>query len=112
MTALITAIVAVYFLWPAYVFCMAMVRAYDEGKVSIVAWVLAAPLVLAAIALDVFLNFTVFALMTWDFPRRGEWTFSQRLSRLVRQGGARGKVAEWLAYHLLDPFDPSGKHIK
>lgn len=112
MTALITAVVAVYFLWPAYVFCMAMLRAHQAGGVTRFAWCLAFPFILASIVLDVALNFTVFALLTLDTPRRGEWTFSQRLNRLVHDDGWRGAVARWLADNLLDPYDPSGAHIK
>lgn len=112
MISIITAIVAVYFLWPMYVFCMAMMRAYQAKSVTMFAWCLAFPIILAAIALDVALNFTVFALVTLDFPRRGEWTFSQRLNRLAQDTGWRGGISRWLAANLLDPYDPSGQHIK
>lgn len=109
----IAAIVAVYFLWPMYVFCMAMMRAYQSGSVTIFAWCLAFPMILTAIILDVALNFTAFAVLMWDFPRRGEWTFSQRLNRLIKDDGWRGKIALWLADNLLDPYDPDPKgHIK
>lgn len=108
----IAAIVAVYFLWPMYVFCMAMMRAYQSKSVTMFAWCLAFPIIVAAIALDVALNFTVFSLMLWGFPLRGEWTFSQRLNRLVKDDGWRGAVSRWLAANLLDPYDPSGQHIK
>lgn len=105
-------LLAIYTLWPLYVFCMAMLRAKQEGKTTVVAWTLAFPLVISAVALDVLLNYTLFALLTWDFPKAGEYTFSQRLERLARGDGWRAKVAKWLAMSLLDPYDPSGKHIK
>lgn len=102
-----------YALWPLYVFCMALWRAHLTGRVTVFAWLLAWPLVVSAVLLDVALNYTVFAVLTWDFPRRGEWTFSQRLNRLIKDTGWRGKVAVWLADNLLDPYDldPKG-HIK
>lgn len=67
---------------------------------------------LPAILLNVLMNFTVLAVLTWDWPRKGEWTFSQRLSRLVLETGWRGTLAWYTARYLLDPFDPDGIHIK
>ena len=101
-----------YALWPLYVFTMAMLRAKVDGKTNVFAWILAAPIVFTALALDIALNYTLFALLTWDFPKKGEWTFSQRLSRLVREDGWRGSLGRWVAKVLLDDYDPSGKHIK
>ena len=105
-------LLAVYTLWPLYVFCMAMLKARTEGKTTVFAWTLAFPLVITAIALDISLNYTVFSVLTWDFPKKGEYTFSQRLERLVQDSGWRGKLSRWLALSLLDPYDPSGRHIK
>lgn len=126
-------LLCVYALWPMYVFCMAMMRAYQENSVTLFAWCLAFPFIVSAIVLDITLNFTVFAILTWDFPKieltqfsikvwkwefevaapvSSELTFSQRLNRLVKDDGWRGAVSRWLAANLLDPYDPSGKHIK
>ena len=62
--------------------------------------------------LNVALNYTLLALLLWDWPRKGERTFSQRLERLVLDPGWRGVVAWYVARHLLDPFDPDGYHIR
>lgn len=126
-------LLCVYALWPLYVFTMAMMRAHTAGQTTLTAWVLASPLVVAALLLDIFLNFTVFAVLTWDFPKMGlvwvqrnfwkytitvpmptgEWTFSQRLSRLIRCDNWRRPVAGWVAATLLDPYDPDPKgHLK
>ena len=126
-------LLCVYALWPLYVFTMAMMRAHEAERVSMVAWVLAAPLVLIALLLDVFLNIFVFSILLMEFPKMqikwvqrnwwkytltvpmltGEWTFSQRLSRLVRCDNWRRPVALWVAVQLLDPYDPDPKgHIK
>ena len=106
-------LLCVYALWPLYVFTMAMLRAKEANLTTLTAWVFAFPLIVIALILDVLLNFTVFAVLTWDFPRKGEWTFSQRLARLVRDTGWRGKLSNWIAASLLDPYDHDPKgHIK
>ena len=48
---------------------------------------------LPAMVLNVLLNYTLLALLTWDWPRKGEWTFSTRLRRLVNAPGWRGVLA-------------------
>lgn len=68
------------------------------------------PLYLAAGLVDVVLNYTTLALCTWDFPRAGEYTFSKRLSRLVRSSGWRRVLAQLLKAYL-DAFDPKGVHV-
>jgi hypothetical protein len=61
--------------------------------------------------LDVFLNYTELALLTWDIPQDGEHTFSKRLSRLTRTAGWRGSLSRPIKY-ILDYLAPSGLHIK
>jgi hypothetical protein len=102
---------AIYALWILFVFAMAIQRAGNDRKLNATLKVLAAPVVLYAGVLDVFLNYTVLALLTWDFPRKGEITFSKRLGRLNDNTDWRGGMARWFA-SLLDPFDPSGKHVQ
>ena len=50
--------------------------------------------------IDIFLNYTWYALFTWDYPRKGEYTFSMRLERLVLNTDWRGKVARPIAWVL------------
>jgi len=49
---------------------------------------------------DIFLNYTFFALLTWDFPKGGEMTFSDRLNRLVKDTGWRGFICRPVARTL------------
>lgn len=63
-----------------------------------------------ALAIDVILNYTELALMTLDFPRKGEYTFSTRLQRLQYNTCWRGGFARYLA-PVLDKIAPSGRHI-
>lgn len=112
MTEVVLTILIAYALWPLYVFAMALYRAHLTGRATLFAWLLAWPLIAAAVILDIALNYTLFALVTADFPKRGEWTFSQRLNRIIRGTGWRARVATWLADNLLDPYDPTGQHIR
>lgn len=105
------ALLSIWLLWAFYVFCMAILRAHQEGRMTTLLWALSAPSVALALAFDVLMNYTLLAALTLDFPKRGEWTFSKRLERLVRGDGWRARIASGIA-RILDPFDPSGKHIK
>ena len=61
----------------------------------------------AAIAwvLDVYLNYTTLAVYMLDFPRKHEYTFSQRLKRLRFDFGWRGFISEHIIV-FLNHFDP------
>ena len=43
--------------------------------------------------MDVVANFSTLALLFWDWPQYGEWTFSKRLPRLCNLPGWRGRFA-------------------
>jgi hypothetical protein len=106
-------LLCVYALWPLYVFAMAIERAHKEKTVSLTAWALAIPIIIWAVVLDVLLNLFVFSILLFEFPKKGEWTFSQRLNRLVKCDNWRRPVARWVAASLLDPYSHDGKpHIK
>ena len=63
-----------------------------------------------ALVLDVIANFSVLCLYMCEFPKKGEWTFSQRLERLVLTTGWRGKLACKIA-KILNRIAPE-PHIK
>ncbi len=75
-------------------------------------WRLLLVAALPALVLNILLNYTLLALLTWDWPTKGEWTFSKRLPRLIAGTGWRSAAASFIARYLLDPFDPDGIHIK
>lgn len=58
---------------------------------------------------DFLLNVIHGSLILLDLPR--ETTLTARLKRHKFDDGWRGNVTRWLAVHLLDPFDPDGRHI-
>lgn len=53
------------------------------------------PLLLVAFIADVVANFSTLALLFWDWPQYGEYTFSKRLPRLCLLPGKRGQLARW-----------------
>lgn len=73
-------------------------------------WLLLIPIALFSLVIDVILNYTELSVLTCDFPKKGEWTFSKRLSRLQHNTDWRGDFARYLA-NCLNQIAPSGKHI-
>jgi hypothetical protein len=65
-----------------------------------------------ALVLDVILNWTLFALYLWDWPkyRLHEWTLSTRLVRLNLDLGWRGVISRGLSV-VLNYIAPSKIHI-
>ncbi|MGA0569659.1 hypothetical protein ACO2Q9_02940 [Variovorax sp. VNK109] len=74
-------------------------------------WRLLLPFYLAALLVDVWLNFTTLALYTRDVPQRREYTFSQRLQRLVLLTNWLGMLARVLARYL-NRWDPTPPHVR
>ena len=60
-----------------------------------------APITFIALLIDVLANYTELALLTWDFPRRGEYTFSNRLRRLQYNNDWRGVLARPVVRFLI-----------
>lgn len=73
-------------------------------------WKLLMPFTLAVALVDVWLNFTTFALYLWSAPGKKEITFSQHLERLVFDTGWRGRIARVVARYTNWP-DPTPPHI-
>jgi hypothetical protein len=73
-------------------------------------WRLLTPVALLALAVDVLANWTELSLLLWQWPGRGVWTFSQRLSILIYVTGWRGDLARKIA-PVLNAIAPSGRHI-
>lgn len=77
-------------------------------------WYLFLLVALPTYVLDVVLNHTTLALLTWSFPMKRrdkyEWTFSDRLARLQYGNQWNNDLARYLK-RVLDPIAPSGLHI-
>ena len=110
MMSLGGAVLALYALWIFYLAAMNLRRAREAGRLTRTALAFALPIIVLAIAIDVAVNLVLATVVFLDRPR--EWTVSERLSRYLPAGGWRSSVAWWVALHLLDPFDPSGSHLR
>ena len=100
---------ATYALWVFFLAVMHLQERRDAGTLGPVAYKLGVPILVIGYALDFFVNVTVCTLLFLELPR--ETTVTARLKRHKYDAGWRGRVARWVAAHLLDAFDPDGKHI-
>ena len=80
---------------------------YQRGGV----WLILAPVAIIAFIVDVLANYTELVLLFGDTPRRGEYTFSNRLFRLQTGTGWRGDLARYIV-RVLNAIAPSGLHIR
>jgi hypothetical protein len=103
------ALASLYILWLMYLAIMNLKRVMDDGKMTPVAKYLASPIYYFGWVLDVLVNWVVLSIILLEPPH--EYTFTARLKRHALNEGYRGKFARWMAVNLLDPYDPSGKHI-
>ena len=101
----------IYAFWALYVFSMGIYRAQLAGRLKGLNRVLAAPIVLVAVVVDVLANLFIAPFIFGEKP--SEWLVTTRLRKIMAQGEAAGtnyKIAKWLCDSVLDPFDPKGDH--
>lgn len=107
--ALLAGLAAIYNLWIFYLAVMGLKRAKDAGLLNKTALVLGYPVLITGYLLDAFVNIFVMTLVLLELPE--ELTVTSRLKRHIKEGaGWRLDLARWFI-PLLDPFDPSGRHI-
>lgn len=94
--------ISLFVLWPLYIIGIQ----YERGGW----WKLVCPITFIALVLDIILNYTELALLTLDFPKSKEYTFTKRLRRLKLRLDWRGDMAHSISLKMLDPFDPDGYH--
>ena len=103
------AFVLVYVLWVLYLAVMALKRARIAGQLTRLTYGMGLPVLLVGYTLDAVCNVFLLSILLLEPPQ--ELTVTARLKRHIRESqGWRLKVARWFV-PLLDPFDPSGKHI-
>lgn len=105
---LIYSFASLYALWVFYIAVMGLKRVKDAGQLSKVAALFGYPVFVVGYALDVFVNIFVMTTILLELPK--ELTVTARLKRHKDDPSWRGKVVDFFR-PLLDPFDPSGKHI-
>jgi hypothetical protein len=107
--ALLVGLGSTYLLWIFFLAVMSLKRAKDAGQLTTAAKVLGYPVLIVGYALDCFVNMTVMTILLLEIPE--ETTVTSRLSRHLNHGKSwRKAVAVWAA-PLLDPYDPSGRHL-
>ena len=98
-----------YALWVFFLSVMNLKRAKDAGQLTTTAKCLGYPVLIVGYLLDCFVNLTVMTVLLLEIPQ--ETTVTSRLSRHLNEGeGWRKSIAAWAA-PLLNPFDPSGRHL-
>lgn len=114
MNAIYTALSVALFLWAfwyLYLIVMGLYRAKLLGRLTWPVKVLGAPALVVGFAVDVLAQYTVAAIVFRELPEAGEHLVTDRLQRYLQDGsGSRYRKAKWICTHLLDPFDPTGKH--
>lgn len=97
--------------WVLYLAVMALYRAKREGTLTRWTLALGYPILGVGLALDAFLNATLLSIIFLEPPR--EWTMTARLKRHARHDDRKWciQVVQWFR-QFVDPFDPSGTHIK
>ena len=80
-----------------------LVLQYENG------WKWLAPLAICFWLLDVIANYTELAVLTLDWPKAGEYTFSKRLARLRHRPGILGDICQGVSDYL-NYFSPG--HVK
>lgn len=113
MTAVVLVLLGtLYALWVFYLAVMNLKRAKDAGQLSTTARIFGTPVLVIGYLLDAFVNTTLMTLVLLEMPRwPREVLVTDRLIRHYRESqGWRLKVVLWFK-PLLDPYDPTGKHI-
>lgn len=102
-------LLSVYALWIFYIAVMHLKRCRDAGTLSRPALYLGYPVLLVGYLLDVFVQMVPATVLFLDLPR--EFTLTDRLRRYIAgPEGWRETVAVWMCSHLLNTFDPDGRH--
>lgn len=105
----LTALIWTWLLWVFFLAVMHLRERRDAGQLSRVSYACGVPVLIVGYALDFAVNVTVCTVLLAELPH--ETTVTARLKRHKDDAGWRGRVARWVAAHLLDAFDPDGKHI-
>lgn len=81
----------------------------NQAAIARPAWVMVYPVVVVAIAFDIFINLVVGTVAFLEPPR--ELLFTARLQRLhAGADGWRKRLSIWVCQNLLNAFDPDKTH--
>jgi hypothetical protein len=112
LALLALALASFYVLWVLYLAVMNLQRARNAGTIAKPAYYLGLPLLYVGLLTDCLVNLVPVSVLFLELPR--ELLVTARLTRHAHSSatGWRHRLAVWFALNLLDPFDPSGKHVK
>ena len=99
-------------LWVFYLAVMKLSPFYKAGKLTGSVLVYAKIVLYVGYLMDFYCNVVTFTIRTFDLPR--ELTVTARLKRYRRAGReASPRLFDFAESYrpMLDPFDPSGKHL-
>ena len=98
--------------WIYFLAIMHLREARDAGRLTGFAKALGYFNLFIGLLLDTLVNFFVMTLLFLEFPK--EFLTTARLCRWYETEPTswRGRLATWFGVILLNPFDPSGKHVK
>lgn len=106
MLIIVYTIAYLWIFWGIYVLVMGIYRAHLAKKLNKLTLTLSIPYVVVGYLIDIISNLTIASIIFLEFPR--ELLVTDRLIRLKQKSGWRAKVANWICYNVLDPFDPNG----
>jgi hypothetical protein len=103
---IVTMPVAILFTWILYLAIMNLQRCRDNGTLPDFSRKIGTPLLYVGL-----FNVIWITVLFVDLPP--DWLITGRLKKYVHgPDGWRKNLAHWFAANMLDPFDPSGKHVK
>ena len=97
-----------YVLWVLFLAGMNLIRANNDGRLTLATKIFGWPVIVLTVIIDAFLNLTIMTVVLLELPR--EWTISARLRRHNQDTGWRKNIARFFE-QFLDPYDPTGNHI-
>lgn len=104
-------LLASYIFWCLYIATMGCYRAHLAGRLVGITKILAYPLVIFAVIVDIIFQYTVATVLFFDLPKAKEYLVTDRLQRYVAgKNDWRRKIAVYICDNLLDVFDPTGDH--
>lgn len=113
VTVALAWLLSTFALWVQYLAVMRLQEVRDAGKLPDEAMPFAKTVLYVGLLWDCFYNLTWASIIFLDLPR--ELLVTQRLERYRYSDGVapwRIRLTEWFSRVLLDPFDPSGLHVK
>ena len=96
----------IYITWVHYLAVMALRVAYKSDRLPKGMRPPSYFVLFIGLIFDVVLNL-IMSLPLLELPKynRHEWLLTARFQRLIKEGGWRGRQAEWFCHNFLEPFD-------